>query len=139
MLRERGSFALAMESRFAPQWSCRARSGTKLPILSEKDVISPGCGRWNCYSSTRIGQNLERYSIVRSILPLVKSWNGRFRFDKTNAIASNRSVPPVTPETGCNRILEHFLLVKSPTKGLKVLKIPFREVTQYRGGSTPLL
>jgi hypothetical protein len=32
-------------------------------------------------------------------------------------------------ETGCNHILEHFLLVKSPTKGLNVLKIPFREVT----------
>jgi WD40 repeat protein len=27
----------------------------------------------------------------------VKRWNGRFRFDKTSALASNRSVPPVTP------------------------------------------
>jgi hypothetical protein len=74
--------------RFAPQWSCRARSGIKLPILSEKDVVN---------ASTRIGKNLARYSIVRPSLPSVKRWNGRFRFDKTNAIASNRSVPPVTP------------------------------------------
>src|SRR5260221_9965614 len=32
-------------------------------------------------------------------------------------------------ETSCNQILARFLLVKSPAKGLNVLKIPFREVT----------
>jgi hypothetical protein len=32
-------------------------------------------------------------------------------------------------ETGCNQILARFLFVKSPTKGLNVPKIPFREVT----------
>jgi hypothetical protein len=32
-------------------------------------------------------------------------------------------------ETSCNQILARFLLVKSPTKGPNVLKIPFREVT----------
>jgi hypothetical protein len=31
-------------------------------------------------------------------------------------------------ETSCNQILARLLLVKSPTKGLNVLKIPFREV-----------
>jgi hypothetical protein len=34
-------------------------------------------------------------------------------------------------ETSCNQILARFLLIKSPTKGLNVLKIPFREVTPY--------
>jgi hypothetical protein len=32
-------------------------------------------------------------------------------------------------ETSCNQILARFLLVKSPTKGLNGLKIPFREVS----------
>jgi len=32
-------------------------------------------------------------------------------------------------KTSCNQILARFFLVKSPTKGLNVLKIPFREVT----------
>jgi hypothetical protein len=32
-------------------------------------------------------------------------------------------------ETSCNQILARFLLVKSPTKGLNGLKIPFCEVT----------
>ena len=34
-------------------------------------------------------------------------------------------------ETSCNQILAPFLLVKSPTKGLNVLKIPFREVSPF--------
>jgi hypothetical protein len=35
-------------------------------------------------------------------------------------------------ETGCNQILARFLLVKSPTKGLNVLKIPIFRVPEYR-------
>jgi hypothetical protein len=34
-------------------------------------------------------------------------------------------------ETSWNQILARFLLVKSPTKGLNVLKIPFRDVTLF--------
>jgi hypothetical protein len=32
-------------------------------------------------------------------------------------------------ETGLNQILVRFLLAKSPTRGLSVLKFPFSEVT----------
>ena len=45
-------------------------------------------------------------------------------------------------ETGLNQILVRFLLAKSPTRGLSVLKFPFSEVTpnaaiqRYRESST---
>jgi hypothetical protein len=40
--------------RFDPQWSCRARSGIKVPILSEIDVISP---RLQTLELLRLNQN----------------------------------------------------------------------------------
>ncbi len=49
--------------------------------------------------------------------------------DKPNAKKKKVVSTRIFGETGCNHVLEHFLLVKSPTKGLNVLKFPFREVT----------
>jgi hypothetical protein len=49
--------------------------------------------------------------------------------DKLNALKRRGSQPRICAETSCNRILARFLLVTSPTKGLNVLKIPFRAVT----------
>lgn len=40
-------------------------------------------------------------------------------------------------ETGLNQILVRFLLAKSPTRGLNVLKFPFSEVTPYKRAAEP--
>jgi hypothetical protein len=49
--------------------------------------------------------------------------------DKPNVGKEKVVSARICVETSCNQILAGFLLVKSPTKGLNVLKIPFREVT----------